>query len=139
MSENINVFLEATRLGLRFETENHTNLTVEQLWQLPLTTTRSNQSSLDGAGKVVKKALREQEDDGIVTTGNNAVKAELELKLAVLVAIVDYKQAENKAKLEAVGKQSEKAQLQGILATKKAAALENLSEAEIEERLRKLG
>jgi hypothetical protein len=139
MTEGVNVFLEATRRGLRFNAQNHLNLTTEQLWQLPLKTTRATESDLDGAGKIVKKLLREQDEDSIVESGANKAKAELELKLAVLVAIVEYKQAENAAKVAEASKQSEKARLKEILETKRADALGSLSVEEIEKRLAALG
>lgn len=136
----INVFLEATRKALRFDTPAHRGLTTEQLWDLPLQTTRPNQSDLEGAGKVVLKALREQEEDSIVSSGRpNTLKAELELKLAVLKAIVDYKQAENAAKAAEAARASERHALRTLLLEKHAEELKNMTKEQIEARLKELG
>lgn len=136
MSENTNVFLEATRLALRFDGEAQVNLTTEQLWQLPLTTTRTNQSSLDGVGKIIMRELREQGEDSLVAPANNAPKKLLQLKLEVVKAIIDNRQAENSEKAAKLGATSEAARLREILETKKAADLQNLPTEEIEKRLR---
>lgn len=135
----INVFLEATRQALRFEAQVHKNLTTEQLWQLPLQTTRATESDLDGAGKIVKKALREQEEDSIVANGTNKAKAQLELKLAVLVAIVDYKKAENAAKVAEAARASERATIRDYLLEKRAEEFKGMSKETLEAHLKELG
>lgn len=140
MSENtINIFELASRQKLRFDTPVNSALSVEQLWDLPLQSTRPNQSDLDGAGKVVLKALREQTEDSLVTPANNVVKATLQIKLDIIKAIIGTKQAENAAKTQAAANATEAAVLKEILTTKKAAKLGELSEDQIEARLRALG
>lgn len=136
MSENtVNIFEQCTRQQLRFDTPTHSGLSVEQLWTLPLQTTRANQSDLDGAGRVLVKALRELEDDSLVTPRNSTARAELELKLAVVKHIIDVRQEEGSAKAARAAAASEAQQLESLLATKKAAELQNLPTEEIEKRL----
>jgi hypothetical protein len=137
--DNVNVFEQATRLKLRFDTQAHNGLSVEQLWDLPMQSTRPNQSDLEGAGKVVKKALREQDEDSIVSNGTNTTKALLELKLAVLIAIVEYKKAENAAKLADANRAQERATLRGLLMEKHAEEMKNLTKEQIEAKLKELG
>jgi hypothetical protein len=136
VSENtINIFELAARQKLRFDTPVHSNLSVEQLWDLPLQTTRGSQSDLDGAGKVLLKALREQTEESLVTPSNNAARTELELKLAIVKHIIDVKQGENAAKAAKQAAAGEAQQLESLLQTKKAAELQNLPTEEIEARL----
>jgi hypothetical protein len=136
MSENtVNIFEQATRQKLRFDTPTHSGLSIEQLWDLPLQTTRTNQSDLDGAGRVLIKALRELDDDSLVTPRNTDAHAELELKLAVVKHIIGVRQAEGAAKAARVAAAGEAQQLESLLATKKAAELQNLPTEEIEKRL----
>jgi hypothetical protein len=107
MSDVLNVFLEATRQKLRFEAQAHSNLSVEQLWDLPLQTTRVNQSDLDSVGKVILRELRQQEEESLITPANNAPKKTLQLKLEVVKAIIETKQAETAAKVESAARESE--------------------------------
>lgn len=137
MTENI--FEQATRQNLRFDSPVHANLTTEQLWTLPLQTARANQTDLDGIGKLLLKALREQAEDSLITPANNAVRTTLELKLAVVKHIIEVRQAEAADKVAAASRDAEKARLKEILETKRADALGQLSVEEIEARLKALG
>lgn len=140
MSENtVNIFELATRAKLRFDTPAHNALNVEQLWDLPLQSARANQSDLDGAGKIILKALREQTEESLITPANNGPKNELQLKLEVVKAIIATKQAENAAKLQAAQRENERATLRQLLIEKHADELKGLSKEEIEARLRALG
>lgn len=140
MSENIpNIFELATRAKLRFDTPAHNALSVEQLWDLPLQSARANQSDLDGAGKIILKALREQTEDSLITPANNAPRNELQLKLEVVKAIIAVKQAENAAKVDAAKRETERTMLRQLLTEKHADELKGLTKDEIEARLRALG
>jgi hypothetical protein len=139
MSDAMNVFLEATRQKLRFDAQNHSNLTVEQLWDLPLQTNRTNQSDLDGVGKGILRLLREQEEESLITPANNAPKKLLQLKLEVVKAIIETKQAENAAKVAEHARINEKAMLRDLLAEKHAEEFKALSKEQIEARLKELG
>lgn len=138
MSE-INIFLEATRQALRFDGESKAGLTTEQLWQLPLTTSRTIQSSLDGIGKGIMRELREQGEESLVTPADNAPKKLLELKLAVVKAIIDTKQAENAAKVAEAAKATERAAIREYLLEKRAEEFKSLSKEALEARLKELG
>ena len=130
----MNIFMEASRQALRFDGEAHSNLTTEQLWALPLQTTRGAQSSLDGVGKIIMRLLRENDEESLVKT-SNPINEQLKLKLEVVKAIIEYKQAENANKIGKAAAASEAQQLEAILETKKATELQNLPVEEIEKRL----
>ena len=136
---DINLFLEATRQALRFDSKAQVNLTTEQLWQLPLQSTRPNQGDLDSVGKILLRELREQEEESLITPANNAPKALAQLKLEVVKAIISHKQAENAAKVAELTRANEKAQLRQLLADKHAEEFKNMSKEEIEARLKELG
>lgn len=140
MSENtLNIFELATRQKLRFDTPVHNALSVEQLWDLPLQSTRANQSDLDGAGKVILKALREQTEESLITPASNGPKNELQLKLEIVKSIIGTKQAENAAKVDAAKRETERIMLRQLLTEKHADELKGLTKTEIEARLSALG
>lgn len=139
MSDVLNVFLEATRQALRFESPTGASYTTEQLWQLPLQTTRTTQSDLDGVGKVLLRDLRQQEEESLITPANNAPKKVLQLKLEVVKAIIETKQAENAAKVAEADRASQRVQLRQLLAEKHAEEFKALPKEQIEARLKELG
>lgn len=139
MSDAMNIFLEATRQALRFDSPTGASYTTEQLWQLPLQTVRTTQSDLDGMGKVILRELRQQEEESLITPANNAPKKLLQLKLEVVKTIIETKQAENAAKVAEADRASQRIQLRQLLLEKHADELKNLTKEEIEARLKVLG
>lgn len=140
MSDNTpNIFELATRQKLRFDTPHHTGLSVEQLWDMPLQSTRANASDLDGAGKVLLKELREQGEESLITPANNAPKVALQLKLDIVKAIIATKQAENSFRAQEAARAAERATLRQLLLEKHAEEMKGMTKEQIEERLRALG
>ncbi len=131
------LFMQASREAFRFDSANG-QLTAEQLWNLPLTSNRAHQASLDDVARTVHKELQDIAETSFVNTKPNPKKPVLEAKLEIVKIIIGVKQAENAAKVAEAAKASEKARLKEILETKRADALGQLSEAEIEARLKAL-
>ena len=132
MSQTTDIFKQATKLKLRFSSVRG-DLTVEDLWDLPLTS-KSN-LSLDGVGKPIQKALRESDEDSLVdvpTTSKNELNS---LRLAVIKEIISVKQEENLIKQTQAAIESQKALLKQALASKKVDEINSLSVEEIEKRL----
>ena len=132
MSQAVDIFKQATKLKLRFSSVRG-DLTVEDLWDLPLTS-KSN-LSLDGVGKPIQKALRESDEDSLVavpTTSKNELNS---LRLAVIKEIISVKQEENLIKQNQAAVESQKALLKQALASKKVDEINSLSVEEIEKRL----
>ena len=128
----VNIFKQATKLKLRFPSVRG-DLTVEDLWDLPLTS-KSN-LSLDGVGKPIQKALRESDEDSLVavpTTSKNELNS---LRLAIIKEIISVKQEENLIKQNQAAIESQKALLKQALASKKVDEINSLSVEEIEKRL----
>lgn len=132
MSQTTDIFKQATKLKLRFSSVRG-DLTVEDLWDLPLTS-KSN-LSLDGVGKPIQKALRESDEDSLVaipTTSENELNS---LRLAIIKEIISVKQEENLIKQNQAAIESQKALLKQALASKKVDEINSLSVEEIEKRL----
>lgn len=132
MSQTTDIFKQATKLKLRFSSVRG-DLTVEDLWDLPLTS-KSN-LSLDGVGKPIQKALRESDEDSLIdvpTTSKNELNS---LRLAIIKEIISVKQEENLIKQNQAAIESQKALLKQALASKKVDEINSLSVEEIEKRL----
>ena len=132
MSQAVDIFKQATKLKLRFSSVRG-DLTVEDLWDLPLTS-KSN-LSLDGVGKPIQKALRDSDEDSLVdvsTTSKNELNS---LRLALIKEIISVKQEENLIKQNQAAIESQKALLKQALASKKIEEINGLSVEEIEKRL----
>ena len=132
----MSMFEQATREKFRFPSIKG-DLTTEQLWDLPLTA--KNDFSLDGVAKAVNHELKGADEESFVETKSNPRKKELEAMLEILKHIIAVRQAENAAARTSQERRAERARLEAILATKQAAALEGLSEADIQARLDALG
>jgi hypothetical protein len=111
------LFLTAARRKFRFPS-NSGLLTVEQLFDLPLTTTRSNGSSLDDTARKVNGNLKAAGEESFVALANPA-SSDLSLQLEIVKAVIAIKQAENAD-----------ARARADRASKRAAILEALDSAE---------
>lgn len=118
-----NLFLEASRRKLRFET-NKGQLSTEDLWDLSLT-------NLDTLAKAVNKKLKEDSEESFITV-RSKTNTELNLKLEILVFIIRTKQEEQEAAKNRLAKQAELSTLKELLANKKMQELSNLTSEEIQ-------
>lgn len=118
-----NLFLEASRRKLRFET-NKGQLSTEDLWDLNLV-------SLDSLAKAVNKKLKEDQEESFITVRSKS-NTELNLKLEILVFIIRTKQEEQEVAKNRLAKQAELSTLKELLANKKMQELSNLTSEEIQ-------
>lgn len=128
------LFIKAARQAWRFPSIKGL-LTTEQLWQLPLQS-RDN-FDLDNVAKSVNAEVKKQEEESFVTPAktDDTSREKLELVRYVISVKISEREAASSAKARA----EEKQKLLSILATKQAAALESLSEEDIQKRLAELG
>jgi hypothetical protein len=122
----MNLFELATRNAYRFESTKGL-LTVEDLWQLPLS---SRGASLDDVAKTVYAQIKAAEEVSFVakqTTANTT----LNNKLEIVKHIIGVKMAEAEAAKIKADKAAERAKLLDILARKQEQSLENASEEEL--------
>lgn len=90
------MFEKATKIKLRFDS-NLGRLSVEDLWDLPLQTTKSNGTSLDSIARDVYKQIKESDTISFVDDTKNT-NEELNLKLEILKHIITVKKEEILAK-----------------------------------------
>lgn len=116
-------FVAATRKKLRFASPIGI-LSVEDLWDLPLTTTRSNKPSLEAIGNDLLARQQQFAATSILSsTTPSPEKDDLDLAVAVVRYIVQVKEAESAARTAAAAKASEKARLDAIIAAREAKEL----------------
>lgn len=131
-----NIYREAAKRKLRFPTERGM-LAVETLFTLPLTSTTG--ISLDALAQEVDAELQAQPQRSFVKWHTTPPKMEeLQLKLDILIDVIEEVQRENRERMDAEARNSEARRLREILATKKQSELEGLSAEEIEARLKAL-
>jgi hypothetical protein len=128
----MNIFEEATRLALRFNS-NKGSLTTEQLWTMPLTHTSG--FDLDTVAKQVSRELKANTEESFVTPTTSAAQSACELRLAVVKHIIAVKLAEVEDRKQAASRKAEKQRLMEILADKQDAGLKELSVEEIQKRI----
>lgn len=128
-------FKKAAKLKLRFPSiKGH--LTVEQLFDLPLTSKAG--FDLDSVAKQINAGLRQASEESFVSTKPNLEKDLNQLCLDIVKEIIADKIAENEASAKAVANRHEREKLLEVLQGKKDAALTNLTEAELEAKIRAL-
>jgi hypothetical protein len=122
------MFERASRLKLRFETPRGL-LTVEDLWDLPLQTSRQNGVSLDQIAIDLNNQIKDATTVSFVeeTTRSNEVLA---LKFDIVKHVIAEIKAENAARHTAAERLDRKQRLLELIAKKQDAAL---SEKSVEE------
>lgn len=136
MTTEINIFEQASRRALRFSS-NKGDLTVEQLWNLPLQSRAG--FDLDTVAKTANSALKLVDEESFVETRQNPAKAELVLKLDIVKHIIAVRIAENEAARTAADRKAKKDRLLEILAKKDDAALEGMSRDDLVKQIAELG
>ena len=129
----MNIFEQATRKGLRFETIRGP-VTVEQLWQMPLQS--KNLFDLDSVAKAANAKVKSfTEESFVTTTNNNPAKAEAELALDVVKYIINTKIAEAAEAARAAEKQQTRQKILGLMAEKQDEALKGMSMEDLKKQL----
>lgn len=132
----MNIFEQATRLKLRFAVGTRVNLTVENLWDLPLTNVKGE--DLDHIAIELQEKLSTNEKSFVVQQSKNKETQLNQLKFDIVKYIIDIRLEEQKvANLERQRAQ-EIATLKELQKQAKIRDLQNLSSEEIEERIKAL-
>jgi hypothetical protein len=132
-SENtVNIFELASKQKLRFDS-NKGPLTVEQLWELPLTS-RDN-FNLDAVAQLANAGLQAASAESFVATKINPAKASYELKLELVKYVIADKIAAAQKAEARQAKTDERRKLYALLDEKKDAEMGALSKEEILKRL----
>lgn len=128
------MFERATKDKLRFDT-NFGNITVEDLWDLPLTDSMS--TSLDDVAKGLNKKIKENGDESFVTkksTGSGVIELKFDIvKHIIAVRLEEIKKVENALIVKA-----KKEKILSIIATKEDESLGAVSVEDLKTMLAEL-
>lgn len=131
---SMNVFEYATRNKLRFQSTRG-ELTVEQLWDVPLRSKSGDDFNLNMIAKSVNGKLKEASEENFVESAKTAEHTRMEVALDVVKHIIDAKLDDEAAAKQRSKNKLEKEQLLAILAEKQAGKLSELSEKELQRRI----
>ena len=112
---NVSIFEQATRAKLRFATTKGT-LSVEDLWELPLTS-KTGQANLDDIAKGLHRELKANDEVSFVeekTTANTVTN----LKFEVVKSVINTLVVERKTTQEAKARNEKKQQILSLIAQK---------------------
>ena len=117
--DNVNIFLQASRVKLRFPSVVGM-VTVEDLWDLPLTSENPKKPSLENIGAPLlsrKTDLEKVRGESILADAStpSAELVQVTLQVAVLREVARIRQEENKAKTAAAAARSERERLDALI------------------------
>lgn len=131
-----NLFETASREAFRFESPRGL-LTVEDLWNLPLTHKSQSVITLDSVAKLANRDVKQAEEESFVAD-KTPENTKLTLKLELIKHIISVKKAENEAAQVAKEKAVRRQQLTEALASKREDAIKGMSEEDILKELQAL-
>jgi uncharacterized protein YicC (UPF0701 family) len=114
------LFITASRKKFRFASERG-DLTVEQLWELPLTS--KNGFDLNTIAITVNSELKSLAEESFVETSSNPRRRTLEEMLEIVKYVISVKQDESKAATERAAKQTLKRKIQDAIEAKEKEGL----------------
>ena len=125
----MNIFEEATRNKLRFET-NRGLQSVEHLWDMKLIS--NDGFSLDSVGRAIQKLINEQDQGSLVSSNRITKQEKLNiLRLTIIKHIIKVKEDEIELANKELANKEKKQKLLKLLADKQDQKLINMSEEEI--------
>jgi hypothetical protein len=130
----MNIFEQASRLRLRFESAKG-NLTVEDLWELPLSSEKS--VSLDSVAKKIYQNLNGVQSISFVGESTEANTLD-RLRMDIVLRIIDVKKAENAAARKATENRIEAQRIMEQMAKLQDKAMDNMSMEQLQARLAEL-
>jgi len=139
MSEGTeDLFQRATRAKLRFESPRGL-LSVEDLWDLPLSSTVATKPNLDDIARGLHKKLTSGTEISFVSpTGKSPAVERDQLAMDVVKHVISVRVAENEAASQARAKAERKKQILEIIADKEVDALRNKDPEELRRLLNEL-
>jgi hypothetical protein len=123
------MFLKAAKMKLRFPSPKGL-LSVEDLFDLPLNSTRAGVVTLNGVAITIHKSLQEQSDISFVDEVS-ANDTTMQLRMDIIKEVIKLKKAENASKLEARDKIAKKKRLMELINNKQDEELAGKSLAEL--------
>jgi hypothetical protein len=129
----MNIFEQAARRKYRFPSAKG-ELTVEQLWDLPLIAAPRAGTAiadLDSIARGIAAELRGVTSESFVETKPDPRKGDLETKLEVLKHVIAAKQADAAAAKTAAERAEKRRKLVDAIAAKDEQAIQNMSKEEL--------
>lgn len=125
-----NLFAVSTRKKYRFPSVVG-ELTTEDLWNLPLKSTRSNRADLQGVAGTLHSAIKTEGEVNFVddTSPANTVLIQ---KLDIVKFIIATKKNENSSKVNAALNKQHNEKVDAIIERKKTSQMEEMSVEELE-------
>lgn len=133
----MDIFERAARAKLRFATPNGL-LTVEQLFDLPLTARSTRGLDLDTVAKANFAVLKEHEVGSFVDAKPDKARIDSELRMEIIKHVIASKQADAAAAVKAMETVAKKAKLIAALENKENQELTGMSREELQAELAKL-
>ena len=132
---NDNIFEYATRNKIRF-TSSKGELTVEQLWDVPLRSTDG--FNLDAIARTANVVLKNATEESFVATTRTPAHTRLEMTLEVIKDVIAVKLTDERDAKRRADNKKEKEKLLAILAEKQDGKLSELTEKELQKRIASL-
>ena len=130
-----NMFEIASRQKIRFDIPRG-QVTVEDLWDLPLTSLRN--PNLDDIARNLHKQLNNGENVSFVH-GTNMSDSQIQFKFDLVRHIIDTRLEENKLRSEEQNRATKKQALLAIMAERQADDIRNLPTEELQKMINDLG
>lgn len=121
------LFERATRQKLRFETTAG-NISVEDIWSLPLSSGKVN---LNDLAKALNKEIKTFDEEDFVNKTSNSKNDDIKLKFDIILHVIKYKTEEAEAKERATLTLEKRRSIQALIEKKESEQLENLSIEEL--------
>ena len=125
------MFEKAVRLKLRFGSPQG-NLMAEDLWDLPLTSTRATVANLNSIAKDISRKLKAEGEEDFVDPKTSANEI-LQLQLDIVKHVIQVKQGENEFARVAAARKEQKARITELIARKQDQQLEGKTLEELQE------
>jgi hypothetical protein len=129
------MFEQAARMKLRFDTPVGV-ISVEDLWDLPLTS-KTNRVNLDDIARGFSRELKSQEEESFVVKPPKADQT-LALGFKIVKHVIDTLLEERKVLKTALDKKEQKNKIMAIMASKKDDELKETSVEDLQKMLDKL-
>lgn len=126
------MFEKASRLKLRFDTTKG-QVTAEDLWDLPLTST-VGKANLDDVARALHKQLKSGDDVSFVDTAKKSDSI-VQLKFDLVKYVIEVKLAENAARTQAAATADKKQRIMQILADRQDDSLKTASDDDLKKML----
>ena len=131
----MNIFEYAARTKMRFQTSAG-NITVEDLWDLPLTS--KTKVNLNSIGLAIRSNLKDQTEESLVSPVDSKVTKDLQARFDIIMHIINAKQEEAAARRQEAANASKIRVLEQAIAYKKEEDIKSKSIEELTKELETL-